>query len=83
MEQQYTKVDLEMIQGLQAKGFTCIELELLDTGNAMQATVEVIPGKSVEFQLDRIPINRSKIRDYFGEASPMARYVIDPKYLSR
>lgn len=81
MDRQYTEVDFEMIRRLQAKGFTSIRFELLDTGNPIKATVEIIPGKSNEIQLDTIALNSREIPDYFEKPSPMARYIIDSIYL--
>ncbi|SKB64133.1 hypothetical protein SAMN05661099_1996 [Daejeonella lutea] len=73
---------METIQALKAKGFTHIQFELKDSGNPVQALVEVIPGNGEGSVLDNIPLAGREILDYFGESSPMARYVIDPQYLA-
>ncbi len=78
---QHKYVTLDTIRDLRAKGFTHIRLELTDSGNPLQAVVEVIPGKDMEFDLDVIPLTSREIEDYFGEVSPMAKYVIDASHL--
>lgn len=81
MSKQFIEMSLDMIRDLQAKGFTGIQFELLDTGNSTQATVEVIPCKSDNFQLDRIPLDSRETLDYFEKPSPMARYLISQRHL--
>lgn len=72
MEKDFEEVNLDTIQVLKAKGFKNIQLNLLYTNDSMRATVEVIPGKEQDFNVNLIPLNSPEILDYFNGPSPLA-----------
>jgi hypothetical protein len=82
MAKSYTEVNLEIIKDLKAKGFTSVQLVLLDPADGNQAVIELIPGKGLDFELDLVSLESPEIYDYIDGYSPMAKYIIDQDHLT-
>ncbi len=81
-EKAYTPFSTEIVQQLKNQGYKSVQLVLLDTCDKQQATVEMIPGKEDNSDMDRISIYSDEIGEYAGINSVMTRYVIDQTYIS-
>lgn len=79
---QFTEVNQHTIHSLKKQGFTSVLLVLLENSNSYRATVEMIPVKNHESELDSISLNSNEIHDYVNGYSPMVEYVIDQKYVN-
>jgi len=76
----YTEVNRDIIEALKKQGFTSVEF--VPQGNAgTRATVELIPGRRLDFSLNVISLDSPEINHYIDGDSPMAKYIIDPDYL--
>ncbi|MES3016634.1 MAG: hypothetical protein V4721_02595 [Bacteroidota bacterium] len=81
MLKSYMEVNQDIIQILKDRGYTSVEFVPQESTGSQQATVEVIPSRRKDFNLNVISLDSHEIGDYVGEASPMAKYIIDKKYL--
>lgn len=81
MNVNYTKANLATIEFLKARGYQSIQFNLMKAEEPLQAKVEVIPNRKVDFELDSIVLSSKEILDYFDGTSPMVEYVIDQHYL--
>ncbi len=54
----------------------------MDTDNPYQALVELIPGNQQGFESNTISIDSKEAGYYIDADSPMAKYVVDEKYLN-
>lgn len=77
MAKSYVEVNPEIIESLKARGFTSVQMVLVETGNPYRATVEMIPGNYESFQSDVIWLDSKEIEYYLDGNSVMTRYVID------
>ena len=80
MGNSYTEVTLEIIKSLKAKGFTSVQLVVHDHSN-IQAAIELVPGKRLDFEMDLVLLDSSEIHDYIDGQSPMVKYIINRDYL--
>lgn len=78
---QFTEVNQHTIHFLKKQGFTSVLLVLLKNSNSYRATVEMIPVKDHESELNSISLYSNEILDYLNGYSPMAEYIIDQKYV--
>ena len=78
----YAQVNHHTIDQLKTHGFTSVQFVLLDQGNPYQATIELIPDKCADFQLDKISLYSTEIHDYMDGHERMTRYIIDREYLN-
>ena len=78
----YAEVNQHTIDQLKTQGFTSVQFVLRDQGNPYQATIELIPDKCADFQLDKISLSSAEIYDYMDGHERMTRYVINRKYVN-
>ncbi len=78
----YTLFNQDIVDQLKLLGYNSVQLVLLNSGNVLQATIEVKPLKATSFGIDIISLHSIEIQDYLNSHSPMAKYVIDQDYLT-
>ena len=76
----YAEVNQDTIHQLKTQGFRNVQFVLLNLGDPYQATIELIPDKCADFQLDKISLYSTEIQDYLISNKGMARYIIDREY---
>ena len=79
---QYTEVTAGTVLHLKQQGYTTFRVILRDTDNPYQALVELIPGNQQGFEGTTISIDSKEAAYYIDANSPMAKYVVDEKYLN-
>ena len=77
----YADVNQHTIEQLKTQGFTSVQFVLLEREDSYQATIELIPDKCADFELDKISLYSTEIHDYLISNKGMARYIIDEEYL--
>jgi hypothetical protein len=78
----YAEVNQHTIEQLKKQGFTSVQFALLDEGNPYQATIELIPDKGADFELDKVSLYSTEIHDYMDGHERMTRYIIDREYVN-
>ena len=78
----YAEVNQDTIHQLKTQGFRNVQFVLRDQGNPYQATIELIPDKCADFELDKISLYSTEIHDYMDGHGRMTRYIIDREYLN-
>ena len=76
----YADVNQHTIEQLKTQGFTSVQFVLLNLGDPYQATIEIIPDKCADFELDKISLYSTEIHDYLISNKGMTRYIIDREY---
>ena len=77
----YAEVNQDTIHQLKTQGFTSVQSVLLEREDSYQATIELIPDKCADFELDKISLYSTEIHDYLISNKGMAKYIIDEEYL--
>jgi hypothetical protein len=77
----YAEVNQHTIDQLKTQGFRNVQFVLLEREDSYQATIELIPDKCADFELDKISLYSTEIHDYLISNKGMARYIIDEEYL--
>ena len=77
----YADVNQHTIEQLKTQGFRNVQFVLLEREDSYQATIELIPDKCADFELDKISLYSTEIHDYLISNKGMARYIIDEEYL--
>lgn len=78
----YAEVNQHTIEQLKKQGFTSVQFVLLNLGDPYQATIEIIPDKCADFELDKISLYSTEILDYMDGHERMTRYVINREYVN-
>ncbi len=81
-DKQYTEVTAGKVLRLKQQGYTTFRVILRDTDNPYKALVELIPGNQQGFEGTTISIDSKEAEYYIDAESPMAKYVVDEKYLN-
>ena len=76
----YAEVNQHTIDQLKTQGFRNVQFVLLEREDSYQATIELIPDKCADFELDKISLYSTEIHDYLISNKGMARYIIDREY---
>ena len=77
----YAEVNQDTIHQLKTQGFRNVQFVLLEREDSYQATIELIPDKCADFELDKISLYSTEIHNYLISNKGMARYIIDEEYL--
>ena len=78
----YAEVNQHTIDQLKTQGFRNVQFVLLNLGDPYQATIEIIPDKGAEFELDKVSLYSTEIQDYIDGHERMTRYIIDREYVN-
>ncbi|MEJ7693209.1 hypothetical protein [Daejeonella sp.] len=81
MLKSYTEVNQDIILTLKNQGYTSVEFVPRDSDDNLQATIELIPGSRLDFNLNVLSLDSPEIVHYLNGGAPMARYIINPEYL--
>ena len=81
MNDAFTEFSQEIIKALKARGYCSVRIAPIDDKASNHSTIELIPEKSSEFQLDLVLLDSAEINNYVGQKSPMVRYIVNRAFL--
>ena len=81
MNEAYTEISLEIIKVLIARGYHSVRIVARDDKSGNHSTIELIPMRSSEFQLDLVLLDSPEILTYIGHNSPMVKFIVNRAFL--